>query len=178
MTDIPTANYWCCGQVKRSVSAALRAHVQCRRHTDKAVETTFKEVFDIPFTALLAISLKAYLKPAPLKSNDLHSSLHMWLNVRKKKGMGKKQAPFAVMSKVVNFGSCWDNEVECEMPSSSQDTRCGYIRADKIPPLLSGFLFSILHGFSWSSLHGGRRADGATLPPTGLSEIATSRRHT
>lgn len=123
VTDIPMANYWRCGQVKRNVSAALRART-CRLHTDKAVETTIAKVFAIPFTGPLAISFKAYLNIAALKNNDLHFSLHMWLNV-------KKQAPFAVMSKVVNFGSCWDKEVECEMPSSSQDAWWGYKRAKK-----------------------------------------------
>lgn len=58
------------------------------------------------------------------------------------------------MSKVVNFGSCWDKEVECEMPSSSQDAWWGYITAKKkIPLLLSVFLLSIPHFFPWTSLH-------------------------
>lgn len=37
VTDIPMANYWRCGQVKRSVSAALQArtHTHAGLHTDK-----------------------------------------------------------------------------------------------------------------------------------------------
>lgn len=46
------------------------------------------------------------------------------------------------MRKVVNFGSCWDKEVECEMPSSCQATWWGYIKSKNSISCFLSFSFS------------------------------------